>query len=531
MKYLLISIILSNIFYCLHAQQIQVSSTEEYTNTIQGAHWSRILGQDESGYYLLREYGPISNQIIALEKYSPALKLLYTTNIEATSGTFNDSRLHRYTEMNNGKIYVFLEGWNKSQQQNSFLVKEVGQDGSLQAENIVLEREPATGQMKSANYKISFSPDGSKLLVLTEKPFVKGGKEAIRLQVFDTDSFRSIWSQDLSLENEAEKYPSNSILLDNQGIAYLFKDIKITYKEHHYQLLTANGQQSQLSPLDLAGYSAGQIKLRFDASGKFTLAGTLVPAGKKDTDWQATWYLQADHTGKILQHKIQPLGAELLQLVVSSKSAGQEGYVLENYALKDILVRPEGGMLMLLEEQRESKSAIPQTVPPVDEYNLYFGNVLIISLDEDGNRVWQTVLSKKQNERTLEKKNCFGSVACQLKDGKLYLVWNNMEIFNDPPLYKYRYWIDRNGSRINIDNLYGKEAFYPTLITVIRKDGSFEYADRTFNALPLETIQQKNAFPMAADPGFFFTTDKGMIILSRMPGTDSKRYKFNSILY
>lgn len=518
-------------FTSLFAQEITVSSTDEFTNNLPNSYWTRVLGQDETGYYLLRESGPVSNRIAVLEKYSPAMKLLFATNIEATSGTFNDSKLHRQTEMVNGKIYVFLEGWNKAQQQNSYLVKEVLEDGTLAEGFTVLETEPSTGQMKSADYSISFSPDGSKLLVLTEKPFVKDGKETLRLQVFETDTWSSVWKQDLTLESASEKYPTNSIILDNAGIAYLFKDIKITNKEHIYQLITTGKDFSKTAVIDLKTYFPSQEKMMIDATGKMMICGLLSPQGKRATDWQAIWYLQADATGQIVENRTEPLGADLLKMLVSEKNAIQPGYALENFVLKDVLLKPKGGFILLTEEQRESKTAIGQTSPPTYQYDVFHGNVLAISFDQNGNRLWTSMIEKKQSERTMDTKIQFGSFAYQLKNDHLYVVWNFMDLHSDPPLNKYRYWFDRSGSKINIDNLFGREAYYPTLLTVINPDGSFQYAERTFSALPLEQIQKPNAFPMAVDPSMFFITEKGMTILSHMPGIESKRYKFNYIGY
>lgn len=528
---LLFGLIFSIFFSIAFTQDVVVASTEEYTNQLQNAYWTRVLGQDESGYYLLREFGPVSNTTIVLEKYSPSLKMLFATNIESTSGTITDSRLHRYTEMKNGKIYVFLEGWSKAKQQNSFLVKQVNDDGSLSENVIVLETEPSSGQLKSANYSISFSPDGSKLLVLTQKPFEKGGKETLRLQVFNTGDFSSVWKQDLTLENEAERYPLNEIVINNSGIAYLFKDIKISNKEHIYKLITTGKDFSDVVIVDMKSYAPGQKKFMVDHAGKLLICGTLVPPGARDTDWQGIWYFQADESGKVIQNKTEALGAQMLSLLVSQKNAEKEGYVIENFVLKDVLQKPSGGIIMLTEEQRQSKAPVGQATPPVYEYSLFYGDILAISLDSDGNRNWNSVIEKKQSEKTLDPKVRFGSYAYQLKNEKLYVVWNYMNIFSDPPLNKFRYWIDKNGSKINIDNTFGKEAYYPTLLTVIDKTGNFEYKERTFNSLPLENIQKPNAFPMATDPSIFFTTEKGMVILSHMNGIEAKRYKFNTINY
>jgi hypothetical protein len=528
---ILLTLLFSASLTVFNAQDVTVTSSKEFTNQTETATWTKALGSDETGFYLLREYGSISNASVILEKFSPTFELIYSTSIESTSGTFNDSKLHRHTTMKNGKVYIFLVGWSKAKQQNSFHVREVNEDGSLSDRTFELETEPATGQMKSSDYSFSFSPDGSKLLVLTDKPFNKGGKEALRLQVFNTDDFSAIWKQDLTLENESERFAGNEIIVDNQGTAFILKDVKISNKEHIYQLITTGKDFSKLSVIDLQLYGLGQRKMNIDAKGNLLITGTLVPAGRRNTDWQATWFFKADSKGEILINKVEALGKEMLSLIVSPKNAEKEGYILDNHVVKDVLLKEDGGVILLMEEQRETKTAIPQSAPPVYEYNLYYGNAIAISMDAAGNRVYNAVIEKKQNEKSLDSKIVFGSFAYQLKNNKLYIVWNYTQILSDPPLNKFRYWVDRNGGKTNMDNLYGKEAFLPTMLTVLDANGNYDYRERTFNSLPLENIQRGNSFLMAASPLMYFTTEKGMVILSRMPGIGSKRYKFNSITY
>lgn len=512
--------------------QVTVTSSEEYTNNMPLVSWTKALGQDETGYYLLREGGTTSQPVLMLEKYSPALKLIYAQNIESTKGVMGNSEMHRLTEMDHGRILVFVEGWNKAEGKNSFLVKEVREDGTVAEKGILLETEPATGLLKSARYSVSFSPDGSKLLVLTQKPFAKDEKEKIRLQVFTTDTYASVWKQDLTLENESDRAPSNDIAVDNAGNAYVFKNIRITMKERQFRLITANAEQVKTTPLDLRTYHPVFQKMQFDQSGKLVICGMLAVLGQNNTNWQGTWYLLADKQGEILQNKVEPLGSDLLRMAgISEKRAATENFSLDNYVLKDVVLKPSGGAWLITEELRKSSSVVGQAVPPVYEYMFQYGGIMTIAMDGDGNRQWTNWLDKRQEERSLDPNRHYGSFAYQVKDGNLYYIWNYMAIQADPPLYKYRYWYDKSGAKINIDNIFGKEAFYPTMLTVINNDGTFAYADRSFNALPLEEIQKPNAFLMAADPGFFFPTKDGMVILSRMPGIETKRYKFNTIKY
>lgn len=513
------------------AQEVTVESSAELVNTLPQAPWTRTLGQDKTGYYLLREHGSVSNQKAMVEKYGPDFKPLFSTDVGVSTGDFNEFVTYRKTEFVNGRVLVFLEGWSKSKGENSFWVKELGADGTLPKDGTLLETEPSTGQMKSANYRISLSPDGTKLLVLTEKPFAKGGKEEQRLQVFSTSDWKSLWKEDIILENESDRYPRNEIVVDNGGTAYLFKDIKISLKEHIYELYVRNGATAKKQVIDLQTYFPSYYKLLVNPNGGAVIGGMLSNAGGSATNWLATWQLRADPSGDIQLNKIEPLGQALLGMVLSPGQASREGAKLEDFVLKDVLVQPSGGMILLAETYRSTYTVVGATTPPVYDYELTFGGIMMIATNPDGGRKWFTYYDKKQVVKTRNSNSHFGSFACRLKGEDLYLVWNFTELLNDFPVHNFRYWIDRNGEKINIDNLYGKEALYPTLLTVVKSDGTMQYADRTFNALPLAAIQQPNAFPMAADANLYFETDQGMVLVSRMGGVDVKRYKFSTIKF
>lgn len=531
MKYLILSACLLAGTSSVFAQDPTVESSAELTNIKPDAPWTRTLGYDNSGYYLLREYGPVSNMKVMVEKYSPTFQPVFNVDVGATGGSFNENTMHRLTEFSNGKVYVFLEGWSKSKGENSFLVKVLGEDGTLPTEATLLETEPAPGQMRSSNYRVRFSPDGSKLLVLTEKPFTKGEKEKQRLQVFNTSNWESLWKEDIVLDNEADKYPTNAIQLDNSGTAYLFKDIKISGKEHIYELYTRNGKSSQKQVLDLQNYFPTHYRMLNNPDGGVIIAGMLAIQGTSATNWLGTWQLRSNTAGEVTMNKVEPLGAAVLGLVLSPNQAAKEGARLDDFVLKDVLLKPSGGLIFLAEQQRSNRTAVGTTTPPVYDFDLQFGGIMILSKDASGNSEWNVFYDKAQMVRTRDPQAHFGSFAYQLKNDKLHLIWNFTDLRNDAPVRNFRYWVDRNGSKINIDNLYGKEAAYPTLLTVINPDGTFAYSDRTFNSLPLDAIQKPNAFPMAADAMLFFPTENGTVLVSRMPGIDSKRYKFNSIRF
>lgn len=513
-----------------YSQEVSVTSSSEMINKSSSEFWKGFLGESKTGYFLLRKGGPISNESIYIEKYGLDLKFISTNDVKSSMGIMGDSKLHRSTVMDNGQIYSFYEGWNKSIRKNSFIVKLSDDNGILQDNETVLETEPSKSQLKASNYSYSFSPNGEKLLVLTSKPFVKGEKEAIRLQVFTTSDFKSIWKKDITLENESKRSPKNYIKVNNEGVAFVFKTIKINGKENHYKIITVKDEILSNEDLDLKNNYPTQIELIIDKEDNLIVTSMLANMGQLNRFWQNTQYTKVNPKGTVLTHKVEPLGSNLLSKIVSEKNAAKPGYKLQNYKLKGVEKKSDGSLLLIIENQTNSKSTIPNTQPPAYNYTLSYGGVIVLSFDKSGVRNWNTFYDKKQSETTKDTDVSYGSFAYSLKNDKLYLVWNYTSTEVDL-IKHFRFWKDKNGNKINIDNLYGAEALYPSLLTVLNNDGTFEYKEKTFESLALKEIQEPNAYLMAIDPSIYISTEKGIVILSRMKSKSAKRYKFNTITF
>ena len=119
MKKILVLLVLLCANFLAFAQGVEVASSEEYTNPLQQGYWKAVLGQDETGFYVLSEEGPINNTVIMVEKFSHQLKPIFRTQLINAAGTFNDSYLHRDAMYGKGNLVQFIVGRNKAKRQNA----------------------------------------------------------------------------------------------------------------------------------------------------------------------------------------------------------------------------------------------------------------------------------------------------------------------------------------------------------------------------------------------------------------------------
>jgi len=237
----------------LFAQEVNIQNSEELVNQSNTAFFKEFLGFNANGFYVLRSNGDLVNEEILIERYSKSFKHIKTVRVPNGEGVMGDSKSHRKTTMNNGKIYHFYDGWNKKEGKSSLHVYLSDEDGAPLKEARVLENISAPSQMNSAWFRYMFSPDGSKLLIATELPFEKGATEKFKIQVFSTEDLSSLWSYTINYEFESKRNPSNLTAVNNQGVVVIFKEHDHGKKERTYQWIVVDEKGTQVEALNLNG--------------------------------------------------------------------------------------------------------------------------------------------------------------------------------------------------------------------------------------------------------------------------------------
>lgn len=506
----------------LFAQEVEILNSPVLTKDKSDTAWSYALGQDDTGYYFLNFTGHSTLRKLHLEKYSPTLEPIYKNKIDVTAGGLGNFKSHNYTFLQNGKILLFSRIWKKSDKQATFVVQELNDDGTVNEEEIFLEKGAGKSRMKSAYFTVRFSPDGSKFVVLTQKMHVKKEKEKIRLQVFSTADFSSLWKKDITLKNASKKNRKNDVSVNNDGTVFLFKKFKPKKGEYNYQLITETENSSTTEPIDLKNYYPHNHRMLVDEKGNLQMYGVLALKGAYGITWSGLWSFQASPDGKIVYNNVEPLGYDLKRNVDTEKRAKNPKLILPDYLLKKVLPKPNGGALLIV-EQSIKKSKLISTggpnKPSIYDTTNEDNGVFVISFDKDGNREWNTYLYKNQVGRSkTNDSNPFGSVASQLKDGKLYLMWN----FTDAT--------DKD-NYTGLKQLFGRSALYPTLLTVINEDGSFLHENDRLNSIPLVDIHKENPERMAIIPALSINSPDGIVILSRMADVKSMEYRLSKVKF
>jgi hypothetical protein len=514
----------------LLAQEVNIQNSEELVNQSNTTFFKEFLGFNSNGFYVLRSNGEIVNEEILIERYSKSFKHIITIRVPHAEGVYGDGKSHRQTTMINGKIYHFYTGWNKKEGKSSLHVYLSDEDGAPYKEARVLENLNAPSQMNSPLFFNYFSPDGTKLLIATELPFEKGATEKFKLQVFSTEDLSPLWSYTINYEFESKRNPFNLVAINNAGVVVVFKEHDHGKKERTYQWISVTEKGPEVEPLNLNGTYPITSKLVVGKNDEFFLSGMTTELGKNITTWQRVMHLRANKNGKMLSFTNAFIDQELLRKVASEKAASTPGYALSDYVLLNTFTTSKQFTYLIIEQQTMTKNIIPNTQPVASEYIYNYGNVIVLALDNNGEQIWNTVLDKKQSEKTLDPNVKNGSVLSIIKNDKVYLLWNYFAFEREVGNAK-RFWRDKSGAKIYVDDIFGRDAIFPVFMTAIDDKGAFVYDSRTFASLPLFNLLKGGSFAMAFDPNFYTQTEDGLVVLTRMDGKSAKRYKFSTISF
>ncbi len=195
------------------------------TNDFPDRHIERLLDLGDQGFVLLRTAEDATTvKHFWLERYDRSLQLVGNTEIAFSNGVMGDSYFLDEVTVVNGALYAFVSHWEKAAGKHTLMLHPLGAMVCFK-EGTLLDLVTAEKMGNRGTYKWSFSPDGRKLLLLTELPFVKDTKEKLRMTCYDIPALTKLWSHEQTLEVDGNKALHNDVAVDNAGHAYLYKKI------------------------------------------------------------------------------------------------------------------------------------------------------------------------------------------------------------------------------------------------------------------------------------------------------------------
>lgn len=256
--------------------------------------------------------------------------------------------------------------------------------------------------LATPDFKVLFSEDRSKAcLYYTEY------NRYLYAFVLDLDQRKELWHKEIQVDQWGDFPDFDKKIIDNQGNLYFLYDRfnKRNKKEEHELVLwkcTGEGTPAILS-IPMRSRLTYDVKMAID-----NFNGTVILAGiySEDSRAEANGYFRFKAPQNALPEfelVMHPFQKEFLTTFHAKEKPTEEG--MENMEVMDIVLRKDGGFLLVLEKNREIErytSGIGQNSPlfPSDirrfNADFYSEDVALLSIHPDGTVHWQNVLRKKQ---------------------------------------------------------------------------------------------------------------------------------------
>jgi len=512
----------------LWAQEPVYNWGEPCTNEHLDRQIDQLLSLGDEGFAVLRsKTGTGLVKTYWIEQYSNDLKLVATKRVEHLGGVMGDSYDIVDIQVSNGKIYAFIEHWFKDYGHNTLAVKELSLDGKM-TEIAELDIINAKKLMNRGKHEVSFSQDGSKLIVLSQLPGVKKTNENFRISCFEVDGMKMLWSHEKETTWPSKKYYNNEIIVNNKGIAMLFKRTRIkSVWNYSIYTLGTSGDMVENSDLQLDGREMEDYELRFNAADELIAYATITNKGAvSEKRVHGSWFAKFDTDMKIQTVRQANWDASVLTQVGGERLAGKKDPFLNNFNLKDVLFREDGNIIVLLEKMRRDKDIVPGVQPTGYKYTWTYGGILTVALNPtSGEMLWSQFFDKDQKTTNSSDWDEYGSFVYHLNGNRLFLLWNNTKL--SIPSIPAANWTEPDGTRYVKNKAFNEKTSHGTFMHVIEEDGSMAYGNRKFG-LPLFNMHDSAVFPMSMSARFFFAID-GTLVLRAAMNNGGKRFRYGLI--
>lgn len=307
----------------------------------------------------------------------------------------------------------------------------------------------------SGKFNIRVSRDQSKLIVYYRNPGYKDEKAEVGFMVFD-DNMNLIYKKDEKLKYEEDLIDLEKMYVDDNGNAFslfkIYKDKRNDKKKgeaNYYYLITSytnQGEQIKEYKLAIPGFFITDMSFTVDRNGQIIVSGFYSEEGT--LHYQGTYFKRIDSkTGEILKSSQKAFTPEFVMQNLSGYEARKnkrkarrgDGMGLSDFTLGDIVLRKDGGCVLVAEQYIERQNYDFDTRSYTYSYYEY-NDILVVNIGPDGEIKWSKKFPKRQT--VAGKSMSFASYTLAVVNNKIVLIYNddkdNLELAPDDEVEQLR---------------------------------------------------------------------------------------------
>lgn len=380
---------------------------------------SKFYGNLSDGIYIYNNIPPSGtefNPSITVECFNEKLDRNFKKNI--TVDPLEDFVNVVYL---NKKAFHFKSLFSKDAGKNTLNAIGINPDGSFD-KPIAIAGINAEKLSKRGRFDVASSPDGKKLVILSEPEWIKDENEKITIALYN-DKLEKIWSSEQTYAYPWTRAVYNEPFVNNDGTVFILKKTDMKGEGNTYSIFTFNGKSLKEHKVQLDGNKKAVTLVKaISPEGNFTIAGYYTEDAKVKigfgTAYHGSFISSIDKSGE---------SAKIMAVNPFEKR--------KDIVAKSLIFHENKFILMGEEYIVNSKSAERDPKVPLGEQDMfardYSYNAMRIyadGFDAAGKTLYNTSIKKDNSSKN--DFNRWNSYFSSVMKGKLYVI------FNDE---KYRY--------------------------------------------------------------------------------------------
>jgi hypothetical protein len=441
MKNLLLFFISTICYSAVFSQQITYTQPESQDSRSLDFE---IIGKVQGNFLI---YKNIRNDY-AICSYDNSMRLLYRVDLKFMPDNILNVDFVSYPDFA-WLIYQF----QKRSTVHCMAVK-INGEGKLLTDPIELDTTHINFFADNKIYSTVNSEDKSKIMIY--KIQRKNGKFNFTTLLFN-DSLQLIHQSRIPTYYDDRKDMFSDFFVDNNGNFVFTKGNRSNTRDfiHELALITKkpDADTFSLKNFDLLGKYLDEIKLKIDNVNSHYIINSLYydkRRGNVEGIYTAVWDVENKN---VITQQFQFLGDSIRAI---AKSNGNNKTALNDFFIKDIVLRKDGGFILTAEDFYSQSRSNPWNrydylygYPSFSPYNYYlyspysygyygrypyfnsrgqsryyYNNILVMNMDKSGTTDWASVINKTQYD---DQTDNFLSYVIMLTGGQIHFLFNELE--------------------------------------------------------------------------------------------------------
>ena len=355
----------------------------------------------------------------------------------------------------NGNLYLILSFYNLGQKTKYVFYQELDVSTLKVSSKLkILYQTASENASRFSEFYTITSKDNSKFLFVESTSGKKNESESFHLSVFDAD-LNVLWSKDVNLPYTESRFLIQKYLIDNEGNVYVSgrhragEDFLLTRKSSSmFKMFVYDNKGAFVGETDINMIPQIVTDFDFELIRPKELVCVGFYSAKNYYSAKGIFYFRFNPFSKeVTNLNTNDIPLDILtQGYTSAKvkkaiRASEEGNVnkqveLENFDIDRLVVRSDGGVLMVGEEYREGNldSFDPYSSIRSNVKTYFYGDILVSNISPQGVAQWTARIPK--NQETVDDGGYYSSYVMGIGGSKLVFLFNeNMRNINFSDLY------------------------------------------------------------------------------------------------